>query len=129
LYGDFIINDTIQTQGNRSHKNSLHSLQQHRRKQDTMARTKQTARKSTGGKAPRKQVRTIALMNGYMMEAIGALWRCERKHIDHDTFFVAFVMHTAIFGVPWYMFYVIFTYHGRLIFVAFLSLSLPSSRL
>lgn len=38
-----------------------------------MARTKQTARKSTGGKAPRKQLATKAARKS--APATGALWR------------------------------------------------------
>jgi hypothetical protein len=52
-------------------------LQKPHQQEDTMARTKQTARKSTGGKAPRKQVSTMALMSGDMMAAVAPLQRWE----------------------------------------------------
>jgi hypothetical protein len=41
-------------------ENSVHRQQKHRLPLVHMARTKQTARKSTGGKAPRKQLATLA---------------------------------------------------------------------
>lgn len=62
-----------------------------------MARTKQTARKSTGGKAPRKQLATKAARKS--APSTGGVKKPHRYRPGKDTYQNLFFFHLRIWGV------------------------------